>query len=401
MLTMNSKPLDPTAPYRRVLEAEPQLLAAAESTGESKSAPELAPEAGAALVRDIEQFLSRYVIFPPQTLLPLALWSLATFTFESFDAFPYLVISSPTKQCGKTRTLEILELVVSSPRRASNPSEAALFRIIEKFRPTLMLDEAETLNSKGERAEYLRAILNAGNRSNATVPRCVRQGVNQDVQDFSIYCPKIVAGIGRFPETLTDRAICLSMQRRKSSEEVSRFLFRTAAPEGEALRERARRFVKERAEEVNAAYESADLIFLPDRDAEVWQPLFALLAISDSKRVGELKSCAVSLTQSKALHAEDDSLTLRLLSDLRAIWPANERHALTAELLSRLKGIEDAPWAAEMELNPRKLARLLRGFRICPTTVRADGKNGKGYCREDAEAAFSRYLSPETSQPSQ
>ena len=56
------------------------------------------------------------------------------------------------------------------------------------------------------------------------MPRCVGQGTNQDVQEFSIYCPKIVAGIGRFPETVTDRAICVSMQRRKNSEVVSRFL---------------------------------------------------------------------------------------------------------------------------------------------------------------------------------
>ena len=70
-------------------------------------------------------------------------------------------------QCGKTRLLEILELVVFNSRRASNISEAALFRVIEKFKPTLMLDEAETLKGKSERAEYLRQILNAGNRQGA------------------------------------------------------------------------------------------------------------------------------------------------------------------------------------------------------------------------------------------
>ena len=145
---------------------------------------------------------------------------MATFLFESFDGFPYLVISSPTKRCGKTRLLECLELIVSNPRRSSNPSEAAVFRMIEKFRPTFILDEVETLNGKGERAEYLCALINAGNRRNATVPRCVGQGSTLDVKEFSIYCPKILAGIGRFPETVTDRVICIEMQRRKDSEKV-------------------------------------------------------------------------------------------------------------------------------------------------------------------------------------
>lgn len=396
MATPNDKPHDPAAEYRRVLQAEPALLAAAETLGNSESPT----DDGAALVRHVEGFLCSFVVLPAHTVLPLALWVLATFTFESFDAFPYLAITSPTKRCGKTRLLECLELLTHEARRAANPSEAALFRMIEKYKPTLLLDEAETLNGRGERAEYLRALLNAGNRRNASVPRCVGQGANLDVQEFSIYCPKIVAGIGRFPETVTDRAICVSMQRRKDSEVVSRFLYRIAGPEGKALRERSKLFVSQRRAEIEAAYESADLPFLTDRDAEAWQPLFALLAVSDSGRLAELRKCGESLTQSKSSNAEDDSQAQRLLLDLRAVWPVAERHALTAELLVRLKAIEESPWA-EMELNPRKLARMFRGFGITPATVRADGRNGKGYSREDAEAAFSRYLSPETSHASQ
>jgi hypothetical protein len=143
--------------------------------------------------------------------------------------------------------------------------------------------------------------------------------------------------------------------------------------------------------EIEAAYESAELAFLPDRDAEAWQPLFALLAVSDSRRLAELRKCPESLTQSKASNAEDDSLSQRLLLDLREVWAEAERHALTGDLLARLKAIEESPWAAEVELNPRKLARILRGFGVSPGTVRADGRNRKGYTREEAEAAFSRY----------
>ena len=63
---------------------------------------------GAALVRDLESFLTRYVILPEQTALPLALWVLLTYTFRSFDAVPYLIIHSPAPRCGKTRLLECL-----------------------------------------------------------------------------------------------------------------------------------------------------------------------------------------------------------------------------------------------------------------------------------------------------
>ena len=77
-----------------------------------------ADENAAALVRDVEGFLRRFIVLPVHTALPLTLWALATFTFESFDAFPYLAITSPTKRCGKTRLLECLELLAHEARRA-------------------------------------------------------------------------------------------------------------------------------------------------------------------------------------------------------------------------------------------------------------------------------------------
>jgi hypothetical protein len=124
-------------PFRRVLETDSALLAAADNQKRHGGAK---PIGSLELVRDLEAFLTRYVILPTWAVLPLALWALMTFCFDSFDAVPYLVISSPTPRCGKTRLLECLELVVSVPRRASNVSEATLFRMIEKLAPTLLLD---------------------------------------------------------------------------------------------------------------------------------------------------------------------------------------------------------------------------------------------------------------------
>jgi hypothetical protein len=229
------------------------------------------------ILRDVELFLTRFVILPPYTRLPLALWAIATFCFEAFDATAYLCVTSPTPRCGKTRLLEVLTLLVSSPERTANVSEAALFRIIEAEKPTLLLDEAETLTGKSERAEYVRGLLNAGNRRDAAVTRCV--GQNHTVQRFSVYCPKIVAGIGSMPHTIRDRSILIEMQRRKDLERVERFLFRRAKPEAEKLRERISGFVAENREAIEASYQGLELDFIEDRDAESWESLFAVLAV--------------------------------------------------------------------------------------------------------------------------
>src|ERR1700757_4176952 len=121
------------ARIERVSKSGPQILYDAESpivqdgtydskpsSGTSRATGAVSPdEDGAALIHDLEDFLTRFVILPAYTVLPLALWALMTHTFDSFDAVPYLVISSPAPRCGKTRLLECLELVVSTPRRAS------------------------------------------------------------------------------------------------------------------------------------------------------------------------------------------------------------------------------------------------------------------------------------------
>jgi hypothetical protein len=368
---------------------------------ETRAEIEWDTEDSKALVRDLEEFFTRYVILPEHTALPIAIWALLTYAFQSFDAVPYLIINSPAPRCGKTRLLECLELVVFEPRRASNISEAALFRTIEKLAPTLLLDEAETLSSKSERAEYLRQILNAGNRRGSRVTRCVGQGASLDARDFSVFCPKVLAGIGNFPPTITDRGIVIPMQRRKDSESIARFLYRPAEPESQVLRRRASAYVNQRREEISAAYGAAALDFISDRDAEAWSPLFAILAVADPSRLAALQVCAEKLTKTKAANSEDEILSLRLLADVRTVWPETEPKIFTAELIQRLKDIEDGHWASDDKLDGRRLSRFLRPYNVTPATVQIGKENRKGYYRDAAGAAFSRYLASQPSEASE
>ena len=348
---------------------------------------------GEALVADIERFIADFVILPAGTSLPLTVWVVGTYCYKTFDSFAYLLVTSPAPRCGKTRLLEVLSLIVSTPRRTANISESALFRVIEKFAPTLLLDEAENLRGKGERAEYLRGLINAGNRADATVMRCV--GKDFDPKEFSVFCPKVISGIGHFPHTIKDRSIVVGMQRRKAEEKLRRFIFREARPIGEELRRRAQMFIERERQQVERAYTSLDLQFLEDREAEVWEPLFALLGVADPSRVAELRTCAEQLCRQKASADADENLAVKLLSDLRDVWPEKRTHVWTRDLLGLLRALEERPWSTESDLNPRKMARLLRGFEIRTRKVRVGDSTGKGYLLGELEAAFRRYLPPD------
>jgi len=352
----------------------------------------------AGAVDGAEAFICRFIVLPQSALLPAALWAIGIYNFDLFETFPYLALLSPEKGCGKTRTTEVLEQIAKTPVRAVCISEAAMFRLIESQMPTLILDEAEVLTGKGERAEAVRALLNAGNRAGAKVPRCV--GNSHELRMFPVYCPKIVCAIRVCPETVRDRSIVIPMQRKKPGEVVERFILRRIRPEAQALRKRIETWSNQNKAAIVHAYEQLAADFLSDRDLENWEPLLAVLTVANPSRLPDLRVAAEALTARKVSDAQDDSQRLRLLADMREVWPESERKIFTVELLKRLKSIEDGPWVSDVsdkKLDARKLSRFLRPFEVRPESVQIGGDNLKSYYREHAEAAFSRYLD---SQPS-
>ena len=349
-----------------------------------------------------ESFIRRFCILADAAYLPLGVWAVATHMPDAFDTFPYFALLSPAKRCGKTRALEVLELLTSKAWRGTSATSAALFRMMEDV-PTLLLDEVEALgNSKpSESAQAVLAVLNAGHRKGATVPRCV--GPEHEVRHFPVYGPKAFAAIGTLPDTLADRCIHITMQRRTPSQSIDRFLQGRAKADAEPIRESLAEWAETCKESVRQAYESMDdLKFLSDRDADLWMPLFAVCTVAAPERLGELRRCAVVLSGVKAAGDVEDSLPLKLLADVQKVWPQGAANITTAALLNALKAVAESPWA-EPELTARRLAVMLRPFGAEPRQIRIGNETAKGYLRTSLNEAFSRYLpqkgaSPETSE---
>jgi hypothetical protein len=286
--------------------------------------------------------------------------------------------------------------------RFTFPSAAVLYRTIQERKPTLLLDEVENLsNPRSEVAKDIRAILNAGFEAGGMVPRCGGKRFDK-VEYFSVYCPKAFAAIGNLPETVARRNIVIHMQRRKPTEEVERFTRKRVAPQGQGLARDIAATVAKVKSRIEATYEEhEDLEFLKDREADCWLPLFAVCSVLSPERVDDLRGCAEFLSGQKEQADIDDSLAIRLLADIKTLWQDGQAQVFTHDLLGGLQGLQESPWAAEIPLNARKLARMLRPFGITSGTVRVLGETGKGYKLEAFEPAFSRYLSAETSHASQ
>ena len=340
----------------------------------------------------IEQFLRRYVVFPrPEAIVAVVLWIAHTHAIERADATPYLAISSPEKQSGKTRLLECLRLLAHECGSiVVTPTAATIYRSLEASPGvTLLLDELDAVfRDRSDRYEEVRAVINAGHRRGATVPRSVPGPKNTwVVKQFPVFGPKALAGIGKLPDTVADRAIPIRMVKRKQTEPVERFHERVVRSEAAKM---AMRFTAALAAQP-PEFEAALPVELPDRAADAWEPLFAIADAAGAGWPARARRSAIVLHASREA---DDSLGLRLLSEVRLVFDARSVERIsTADLITALQADEESPWTDERHpLTPRRLARLLAPFEITSKQVRIGSTNLKGYERAAFVESWDRYL---------
>jgi hypothetical protein len=363
------------------------------------------PRPFAALLDSICAFLQRYIVFQyPEQPVAIALWVAHAWALDAFEYTPYLHIASPEKQCGKTRLLDCLELLTPKPWRAVLPTEAVLFRTIEHDLPTLLLDELDAVfgNSKDERKEPLRALLNAGFERKATVPRCV--GPNHNVKHFAVFCAKALAGIGRLPDTVRDRSVPIQLVRRSRNERVERFRKCEAERAITSLRNELEAWWKQAGNTAllrdSRPYVSDEL---SDRQADICEPLLAIAELAGGDWPQRAERALVKLC---CQTEKDESIGTKLLNDMRTIFNDSEADRLsTKEILEALVGLEtDAPWAEWWEDDLKnqkikscggKLARKLKPYAIKAKVLRLPGEpQARGYMRQDFEEAWDRYCPP-------
>jgi hypothetical protein len=339
----------------------------------------------------VEVFLRRFVVFGrEESVVAIVLWIAHTYAVASADATPYLAATSPEKGAGKTRLLECLGLLAHGrPNIFIIPTAATIFRMLEADPETpLLLDELDAVfGDRSDKYEAVRVLINAGHRRGATVPRTVSKGTKHTVQFFPVFGPKVLAAIGKLPDTVADRSIPIRMTKRKPSEVVEKFRHARASREAEpiALALAAAITSMPPAREANVPDE------LPDRAADAWEPLIAIADVAAGQWPARARRAALIL---HADRAEDDSLGLRVLADTKVVFERMEVDRLgTALLIVALRADEESPWVDDHHpLTPERLARYLRPFGIRSVQMKVDGINLRGYLRESFVDAWDRYV---------
>ena len=163
-----SSPEETTSPPPLLLPS-PVVLTASEEIPFSDPAQAAEPQAApvevdiADLLTKISVFTRRFVHMTVLQATVVALWVVHTHAIDATDFTPYLNIYSAMLRSGKTRLLEILKLLVRNAWFTGRTTASALVRKIDRFKPTLLLDESDAaFEAKNDYTEALRGILNTG-----------------------------------------------------------------------------------------------------------------------------------------------------------------------------------------------------------------------------------------------
>jgi Protein of unknown function (DUF3631) len=348
----------------------------------------------------IVRALREHVQLEEHEYLAVALWAMHTHAFERYAVTPRLALVSPVQGCGKTTLLDMLGGMCHCGRKFDGISAAALFRLIEAKRPSLLLDEMDThdLNSQGT----LRAILNGGYRRGGSIARAGRGNFGQhDCHAFATFAPVALATIGlqAIPLPLQARAIIIHMKRAAGERQLRRLDVTSEA----ALRVLGGHLTRwAQTVVINSDPELPPE--LKNRAADNWRPLIGVADACGGDWGQRAREAAVAMS---GRHADED-LGVTLLHDIRTIFDGTgvDRHS-SLDLVAALNACDDAPWSEwrgrhgnqqPRPLSQAQLAQMLSPFGIRPRSLwrgpRPRGKSAKGYHRSQFEEAWRSYCSP-------
>ena len=352
------------------------------------------------MLDSVIKFLRRYLVCEDYQYTILALWIVNTWCFRSFQTAPYLQIRAAESHSAKTLCLRLLAALSNAPWFATGAHWRSIIENLTFKRNlhvgknpppapknTIMLDDCHHTFSPSERQNIL-SLLNSGSDA----------GCNyiDGLARHSVFGPKAFAGNAALPRSLSSRCIPIMLRRKKPNDPLARFnpdVVNSAASLARSLESWAM---------ANSAALSKVGNQAPPRlpqglNARQQDSAEPLLHIAD--RIGSTWPDRARGAIVAAFKLADDSLSIELLADIRAIFFIKEDPAYisTSDLLEGLTGIEYRPWAAwnKGSGGARRLAGLLRPLGVAARSFHKSASvSFRGYRREMFLDPWERYLPP-------
>lgn len=267
------------------------------------------------LLREVRAFIHRYADLSELFEEVASYYVLLTWIYDAFSEVPYLRLKGDFG-CGKSRCLQTIGSLCFKPMFVSGASTVSpMFRIIDTFRGTLVMDESD-FRFSDEKAEIVK-IWNNGNAAGFPVLRSESAPTKEfNPRAFVVFGPKIIATRGDFQDqALESRCITEVMSGLPPRKNIPLSLPKNFHFEARELRNKCLMFRFQNLREWNSC-EFRREAGVEARVAQVFGPLLAI--VSD----GEARDRILALARGKSstLKAERNaSIDAQLVEVIREL----------------------------------------------------------------------------------
>jgi putative DNA primase/helicase len=367
------------------------FLAAREIPEELAPWPE--PVDTAELLETIETKFRRYVVASDAVVTASVLYVPFTYVVEIATHAPKLIYTFPTKEAGKSTALHVTRRMVQRAYPAVEVTGAVLYRIIDRLKPTFLLDEADSVFKR--RAALAHIINESWSNSGIKIPRT---GPHGEILEFDPYGAQVISMRGlHMPDTTLSRSIICMIWPKLPSETVEEFTYRDD-DEFKVIRRKLARWVVDNA----ATLRDARPDFPPgfnNRTRVNWKMLLVIAGLAGDKWSKRAHNAARDLETDR----DEPSESIRLFAGLWDVWGRAGRpskrtsESLCAALVTHPSG-EWADFHGKGPISQVQLAALLRPFGIRPihNLCQRRGRNQSGYQYNQFENAWARLLQKPT-----
>lgn len=346
------------------------------------------------LLDEIDVTLKTFVVLGSDEAIACSLWVVHTYLFAQFGISPLLIINAPERACAKTLLQTVLAKLCCRPLSSANATLSALFRSIEKWKPTLFIDEADTFFRDNVE---LHGMVNAGYQRDGFLLRSEAVGDSFEPRLYSVYCAKSIAGIAlerHLPDATMSRGIVVNLRRKLPHESVQRLRYVDHQIFVD-IASKLTRFTIDHAVAIQTIRPSLP-DRLNDRAQDNWEPLLAIAQYAGPEWLEKATNTALRLSGPDDTAASTGN---ELLADIQEVFRNKGVNRIcSADLIEALVLDAEGPWAGYNRgkpISPRQLARLLAVYGIRSKTVRLGPySTPKGYEYGQFADAFARYLSP-------
>ena len=244
----------------------------------------------ARLATEIDTCIKSYLEMPLDSdYLILSMWIFHTYLIENFNTTPILYFYG-VKETGKSRAGEVLNELAFRAQRLTSLTEATLFRSVELFKPTLIIDEIKLLGKGGNQG--LADLMKTTYKRGLKVSRINLNKYGEDqIEYFDTFSPLVICTTETIPDIIESRCILFIMQKN-SNPQIERMIDKKWAND---LRERLTVF---RANYINKDLPEAQHI-ARGRLNEIMFPLYQSLLLFGPERKDEFLDTVKRIQKNK------------------------------------------------------------------------------------------------------